>query len=126
MVLQKEEVEKDNEFLSSVKREVGQFYKRHVTSQVAATNLSTSINTWEEKAEVLRERIGGKEEVSKEEVEKARLKGMVASYRSSMDSVRSSLAGIEMSANRHPFGGHCQESTGADRTTRSSHIFSHF
>lgn len=99
-VLQKEEGEKDNEFLSSVKREVGQFYKRHVTSQIASTNLATSIDTWQEKAKVLREKISV--DVSKEEEEKARLKGIVASYRSSMDSVKSSLAGIEMSANRHP------------------------
>ena len=101
-VLQKQEGEKDNEFLSSVRREVAQFYKRHVTSQVAATNLATSIVTWEERADMMREKLGGKGEVGREEEESARLKGMVSSYRSSLDSVRSSLEGMEMSANRHP------------------------
>lgn len=51
---------------------------------------------------MMREKLGGKGEVGREEEESARLKGMVSSYRSSLDSVRSSLEGMEMSANRHP------------------------
>ena len=69
---------------------------------MAATNLATSIVTWEERADMMREKLGGKGEVRREEEESARLKGMVSSYRSSLDSVRSSLEGMEMSANRHP------------------------
>ena len=49
--LQKNEEKEDNEFLSSVRREVGQFYNRHVTSQMATTNMTVSIATWEEKAD---------------------------------------------------------------------------
>jgi len=100
--LQKTEEEKDNEFLSSVRREVGQFYKRHVTSQMATTNLTASIATWEEKADMARERLGGMGEVGREEEAKAMLKGMVASYRTSLDTLKSNIASMEMTANKHP------------------------
>merc|ERR1719318_1619892 len=100
--LQKTEEEKDNEFLSSVRREVGQFYKRHVTSQMATTNLTASIATWEEKVDMARERLGGMGEVGREEEAKAMLKGMVASYRTSLDTLKSNIASMEMTANKHP------------------------
>jgi len=94
--------EGDNEFLSSVRNEVAQFVKRHVTSKLTATNLAESIASWEERANLAREKLGGRGEVSGEEEEKARLKGMVASYKSSIDSIKSSLDGMESSGNRHP------------------------
>jgi len=97
-----QEDENDNEFLTSVRREVGQFYKRHVTSQVASTNLLASITTWEEKADMAREKVGSLGEVDMEEEEKTKLRGMVASYRSSLDSLRSNIAGMELTGNTQP------------------------
>ena len=82
--LQKNKEEKDNEFLSSVMREVGQFYKRHVSSQMATTNMTASIATWEEKADMVRERLGGMGEVGREEEAKG-----------------CNIAGTEMTVNKH-------------------------
>ena len=47
-----QEDDHDNEFLTSVRKEAGQFYKRNVHSQAATTNLLASITTWwEDKAD---------------------------------------------------------------------------
>jgi len=41
-----QEDDNDNEFLTSVRKEMGQFYKRNVHSQGATTNLLANITTW--------------------------------------------------------------------------------
>ena len=50
-----QEDDNDNEFLTSVRKEVGQFYKRHVPCKVVTTNLLASITTWEDKADMKRQ-----------------------------------------------------------------------
>ena len=91
--LQKNEEKEDNEFLSSVRREVGQFYKRHVTSQMATTNMTVSIATWEEKADRHGEGEavwdgGGWERGGGEGKDR-------------LDTLKSNITGMEMTANKH-------------------------
>ena len=45
--------------MSSSDGEVGQFYRRYVTSQMATTNLTAYIATCEEKADLAKENLEG-------------------------------------------------------------------
>ena len=66
---------------------------------MASTNPLASITSWDEKTAITREKVGGLGDVDMEEEEKAMLRGMVSSYRSSMDSLRSNIAGMELMGN---------------------------
>jgi len=48
----------DDKYLDSVRKGVGEFYKKHVMSRMATTNLRSSIKIWEEKATLSKEKIG--------------------------------------------------------------------
>merc|ERR1719431_852261 len=85
--LQKDDDE-NGVYLNSVRQGVGEFYKKHVTSQMAVNNLATSISSWEEKADLAREKVGGSggiAEVDMAEVDRARQRGVVTSLRSSLE-----------------------------------------
>jgi len=86
----------DDKYLDSVRKGVGEFYKKHVMSRMATTNLRSSIKIWEEKATLAKEKVGGQglTEVDVCEVDKARQRAVAVSMRSSMESLRSKIAGL--------------------------------
>jgi len=86
----------DEKYLDSVRKGVGEFYKKHVMSRMATTNLRSSIRLWEEKATIAKEKIGGQglTEVDVGEIDKARQRAVIVSMRSSMESLRSKIAGL--------------------------------
>ena len=86
----------DEVYLDSVRKGVGEFYKKHVMSRMTVTNLRSSISLWEEKATLAMDKIGGQglAELDVGEVEKAKQRAVVASMRSSMECLRSKIAGL--------------------------------
>jgi len=97
-------IQEEGNGIESVRKGVDEFYKKHVMSQMAVTNLKTSISKWHEKVTLAKDKFIGSRvaELDMEEVEKARQRGVASSLRSSMEGIKSNIAGLEILGDGNP------------------------
>jgi len=97
-------IQEEGSGIESVRKGVDEFYKKHVMSQMAVTNLKTSISKWHEKVTLAKEKFVGSRvaELDMEEIDKARQRGVASSLRSSMEGIKSNIAGLEILGDGNP------------------------